>query len=400
MGSGLEVPYARWVEFRRELHQYPELSGEEKATAGRVISALEPLDLSLRTEIGGFGVVAELEGGQPGPTVAYRADMDALPIQELSDVPYRSRVPGVMHACGHDVHTAIGVGLAHALHARRDELIGTVRFIFQPAEEGIAAPGEVIGAAAMVLEGAIDGVDAALALHVAPDLENGCFGMSESNVAFATSDCIEIRLKGKTAHGAYPHHGVDTVLMGSAVVQALLALPGRLTSALDPCLLSICSFHAGSAHNILAGEAELKGTLRTFDDETRQNVIEAARRAVEQIAAAHGGSGSLHIKEGARAVHNDQTVCELIREQLARSAGCDRVVSVKPRIGAEDFAAFASEVPACFLFLGVKDPGDGSDNQLHTNRFDVDETCIPFAIGHLTEAVLGLSHEFNELSPD
>jgi amidohydrolase len=385
---------ARWIAFRRDLHQHPELSHAEARTAERVRRALAELPVALRTGVGGHGVVAELEGAKPGPTLAYRADMDALPIQELGDAAYRSQNPGVMHACGHDVHTTIGVALAEELARRRDELHGRVRFLFQPAEEAAPPPGGgAIGAEAMVQEGALEGVDAALALHCMPDLDVEHFGVP-AHAVWATNDAFEVRLEGRTAHAAYPHEGVDAVWMAAAVVQGLLALPARLPSPLEPCVLTVGMLQAGTAHNILAGEARLAGILRTFDEATRQKALAAMERLVTQLAAGHGGRAELTISTGALAVLNDPGLRARIQALLSESAGAARVRAHPPQMGAEDFSAFSTRVPGCYLFLGVANEAEGIRHPLHTPRFDVDERCIPFAVTHLADVLTRLGREW------
>jgi amidohydrolase len=394
----LEQRTARWIAFRRDLHQHPELSHTEARTAERVRSALAALPVSVRTGVAGHGVVAELEGARPGPTLAYRADMDALPIQELGEAAYRSVTPGVMHACGHDVHTAIGVALAEELARRREEVHGRVRFLFQPAEEATAPPGVAIGAEAMARAGALEGVDAALAVHCMPDLEVEHFGVP-ARAVWATSDAFDIRLEGRTAHAAYPHEGIDAVQMAAACVQALLALPARLTNPLEPCVLTVGLVQAGTAHNILAGEARLAGILRTFDEATRQRALAAMGRLVAELPAAFGGQGRISVSTGAVAVLNDPALRGRVEALLRETAGAARVRPHPPQMGAEDFSAFSTRVPGCYLFLGVANDAAGVRHPLHTPRFDVDERCIPFAVTHLANVLTRLGRDWSAPAP-
>jgi amidohydrolase len=381
------------VELRRTLHRHPELSGQEQRTAARVVEALSPLGFELRTDVAGHGIVADLVGQRPGPTLAYRADLDALPIEEDNDVPYRSTNPGVMHACGHDVHTTIAVGIARQLARHRDRLAGRIRFLFQPAEEAAPPPGEVVGAEKMVREGALDSVNAVVALHCHPKIEVGHFGYVTGTV-LAASDLFQIRLHGRSAHGAYPHEGIDTVQMAAAVIQGLLAIPARLTDAVSPCVLTVGSVKAGTAHNILAGEADLRGMLRTFEDRTRKIAIDAVHRVVEHTATAHNGRGEVDFVIGAHAVRNHSQLTDYLTDVLGRSTGSTNVVPRNPQMGAEDFSAFSRRVPGCYFFLGVRNEDRGITHMIHTPRFDVDEACIPFAVEHMSDALLTLGRDW------
>ena len=384
---------------RRDLHRHPELSGHEERTARTVVEALSALPLQLSTGIAGHGLIADLEGAKPGPLLAFRADMDALPIAEDSDADYRSAVEGVMHACGHDVHTTIGVGLARSLAASRDRLHGRVRFVFQPAEEAAAPPGEVIGAEAMARVGVLDGVDAILAVHCMPELPVGRWAVPDGTV-WATSDIFDIRLKGRQAHGAKPHQGVDAVQMAAAVIQAALALPARLTDPLQPCVLTVGSVQAGTSHNILAGDAKLTGILRTLDEHTRTTAQEALKRLVKQIASAHDGEGTVHFQLGANAVLNHDELTDRVRTTLHDLVGPEGLGERLPQMSAEDFSAFSNRVPGCYFFLGTRNEARGITYPIHSTRFDVDEACIPFAIQHLTNLFERLGRNWSPLEAE
>jgi amidohydrolase len=377
---------AELVKLRRAIHADPELSLSEERTAAKVLDAISSLGLEIRTDVAGHGIVADLKGAHPGPTLAYRADMDALPIDEANEVDYCSRNQGVMHACGHDVHTTIGVGVARQLAEMQSDLHGTVRFIFQPAEEAAAPPGQVIGAESMCREGAIDGVEAIFGLHVLPSLDAGHFATSGMAVC-ATSDIFDIRLHGAMSHGAYPHRGIDTVQMLAAIIPPLLAIPNRVTDALNACVLSIGRVRAGKVHNIIPGEAELSGILRTFEDNARQAAIEAIERIVSGTAAAFGGTGEVSFTVGAKAVVNHPDVERRVFEFFERSVGADALTIERPHLGAEDFSAYSRRIPACFFWLGVRNLERGIIHPVHTPRFDVDERCIPFAVHHISQLI-------------
>ncbi len=377
------------IALRRTLHQYPELSNHEAETAARVIEALRPLGLPIRDGIAGHGLLVDIEGAHPGPTLAYRADMDALPIQEEGPADYCSRNPGVMHACGHDVHTTIAVGVAHALAARRAELHGRVRIIFQPAEEAAAPPGQVIGAEAMARAGAVDGIDGIFALHCMPGLEVGRIGYCEQAV-WAASDLFWIRLFGATAHGAYPHQGIDAVQMAAATVSGLLAIPNRVADALSPCVVTVGRIQAGTAHNIIAGRAELDGIVRTVEESTRARVLEALHRIVEHTAAAFGGHHEIDTTLSAPAVRNDPRLQSRAVSWLAQHMGTEVVQPHRPQMGAEDFASFSNRVPGCYLLLGVRNETRGIIHDIHTPKFDVDEACIPLAVTHMSGLIAHL----------
>ncbi|MCA9561869.1 MAG: amidohydrolase [Myxococcales bacterium] len=375
------------VAFRRLLHSEPELSFEEAQTSARVEERLVSAGLAVERQRTGHGLCAVVEGAHPGPTLGFRADMDALPILETNEVPHASKNRGVMHACGHDVHTSIGVGLAEQLVRERENLHGRVKFIFQPEEEAAAPAGKAIGAEAMALEGAVDDVDAILALHVLPRLQVGRFGVSERAV-WAASDVFDITIKGSSAHGATPHQGRDAIRAACALADALYGLPGRETDANTACVLSIGQLHAGTAHNIIADRATISGILRTIDDPTRDLMLNAINRITKGVSAAYGAEAEIDIRLGAKAVHNDPSLREQVLSSL-RSNGAE-VDTVPSQMGAEDFSAFSSRVPGCYLYLGVGNIERGIVHDIHTPRFDVDEQCIGYAMSHIGKTLVDL----------
>lgn len=384
------------IAFRRDLHQHPELSLHEKRTASKVTEALTRLGLEAQRGVGGEGVVALIEGSQPGPVLLYRADIDALPIQEVEGRPYGSKNPGVMHACGHDVHTTIGIGVASELVGRRDELRGAVKMVFQPAEEASAPPGEVIGAEWMVRDGVLESpdVDAAFALHVMPELDVGWLAGTGGPV-WASSDVFEVVVKGQMAHAAFPHQGRDAVLAASQIVVALQQIVARELDPREPGVITVGSFHAGTAHNILAPEAVLKGTIRALSDDSRDLLLKRFAEVVHGVAAAHGCSATIQNVLSAALTANHPEL-----EQFALNQAADTGISIKsvrPQMGAEDFSAFSRRVPSSYLYLGVRNEARGITSPLHTPTFDVDERCIDLGVAAMTQALLRVGQRWPEL---
>lgn len=370
---------ARLSAIRRDLHRHPEPAFEERRTAGVISGIMTGLGWRVRTGVGGTGVVAVLKGARPGPCLGLRADMDALRLQEANCVPYRSVVPGIMHACGHDAHVAMLLGAAMLLTPRRRELGGSVKCLFQPAEE-IGA-----GAEAMIRDGALErpGVDAVIGLHVWSDLPFGAVGV-RSGPALAGSDSFTVTLRGRGGHGAMPHRAVDVLVAAHALYGVLQTL-ARTVDALQPKVLSICAFNGGSAHNVLPDEAVMKGTLRTFDPAVRRDMLAGIRRAVAGIARAHGVRGELSFPTHFPGVVNDPALAQYAAGR-ARALGL-RVVEVGLSTGSEDFAWYQKRVPGLFLRLGA---GRGrSIRAFHSSRFDLDDSLLPIGAGFLAECAIG-----------
>ena len=385
------------IAIRRDLHMHPELSHDEARTAGVVQDQLRGGPFDIRTGIAGHGVVADLSGPNPGPTLIYRADMDALPIQEADDREYASRNPGVMHACGHDVHTTVGIGVARVLASRRNELHGTVRFVFQPAEEAAPPPGQNIGAEKMVEEGVLDGVDAAFALHVMPLLDAGYIGFTGGPV-WAASDLFDIEVSGAMAHGAYPHEGRDPILAGSAIVQALQQIPSRIIDARDACVLSVCRVDAGSAYNIIPDRMVLQGLLRTLNETVRDEAMAHAKTVVESVAAAYGCSATLRFVRGTHLTANAPALEQFVGGVIATEHPEVGFTPFQSQMGAEDFAAFSRRVPGCYLFLGVRNEARGITHMIHTPRFDVDERAIGIGVRAMSDALVAAGQRWSEVS--
>jgi len=402
--------FAELVETRRELHQFPELSNQEERTARYVALQLKQLGLSVQTGIGGHGVVAMLEGTAPvkdsddaPPCVAIRADMDALPIMQAGDKPYRSENPGVMHACGHDVHVTCALGAARLLAKHRDQFAGSVKFIFQGAEEGMPVTYDKDwGAKLMVAQGTLENPrpSAIFALHCTPlasvahgpqaglDLpfEVGQIGFC-IGPASANSDRFRIVIRGQGAHGSAPQKGVDAIAVAAQAVQALQLIHSRQVSTFDPLVLTIGTIQGGARENIIAERVEMAGTVRTHDEQLRDRVIEKMHRALKGVTEAHGASYELLYRKGYPAIINDHALTERSTESLRRLWGEQRVVQTNPGMGGEDFSYFSREVPGFYFRLGVANVARGITAGVHTAEFDVDEECLRVGVESLAALV-------------
>jgi amidohydrolase len=378
------------VEIRRDFHQYPELSNREFRTSKQIAARLAELGIPTETGIARNGVLATIRGGRPGKTVMVRADIDALPIHETIDVPYRSKTDGVKHACGHDAHTTIGLATAELLWKRRAELAGTVHVIFQPAEEG-PPPGEKGGAPLMIAEGLLERTmpEAIFGLHSMPAHRAGQVGWTPG-AAMASSDTFRITVTGKQSHGAEPHRGIDPIVIGSQIVLALQTIDSRRIDPLQPVVVTIGMFNAGTRFNIVPDQAELHGTLRTLSAEVRAE----SRRLIETIssgvAQAAGGTATVAFQDDAPnpPLVNDQALGAFAERSLQRTLGEANVLRDPPRMIAEDFAHFAERVPSFFFFLGVGNPERGITANLHTAAFDIDEDALVVGATAMTNLVL------------
>lgn len=372
--KALQEDLIRW---RREIHQHPELGFQEFKTAELVAETLRSLGLRVRTNVGKTGVIGYLGEGQP--VVALRADMDALPIQEANDAPYASQVPGVMHACGHDAHTAILLGVATLL--RQEELPGQVRFLFQPAEEVSDEEGKS-GASRMIEDGAMEGVDAVLALHVNSDMPVGSIGIDGPYIS-AGVDTFYATLMGKGCHGAYPHRGVDPIFILGQVINAIHGIVSRRIDPVQPAVISIGSVHGGQAHNVIPGRVEISGTIRSMDEKVRRELFGELERALG-VARALGGDFELRIDEGFPASLNDPRIASLIRQVAIDLLGEDCLHPPEPGMGAEDFGLLANLAPGAMFGLGTK--LEGGRREAHSPTFDIDERALPIGAAILAEA--------------
>lgn len=390
----------RVTEIRHRLHENPELSNREHETAALVAEQLRSLGFDeVRTGVAHTGVVGVLRGGRPGPVVAVRADMDALPVTEATGLPFAStkratfngQDVGVMHACGHDIHVAVGLGTAAVLADLKAELAGTVLFLFQPAEEG-PPEGEEGGAPMMLAEGVfgelVGGLrpEAVFALHTMPELEVGEVGYT-SGPAMAASDTWRAVIRGRQSHGARPHQSVDPIVMASQTVLALQTIRSRNMNPLEPGVVTVGVLRGGERHNIIPAEVRLQGTVRTFDPAVQDMVERRMNEILDGTTRAGGGSYEMTYDRGVPVTVNDPALTERVAPTLARVVGPDRVHVLPPTTAAEDFAYFAREVPGFYYRLGTTAPG-GESGGLHTPTFIADDGAIPVGIRTMTALVL------------
>ncbi len=384
------------VEIRHTLHQHPELSNREEQTAALVADYLRKLGLEVQTGVAKHGVVALLKGGRPGPVVAVRADIDALPVTEETNLPFASKVRttylgqdvGVMHACGHDIHTAVQLGVASVLTALKAELPGTVKFIFQPAEEG-PPPGEAGGASLMVKEGVLQNPrpQAIFGLHAFSEMAVGDIGYSEGP-ALSAADTWEVKILGRQAHGARPELSIDPIVTAAQFVEALQTIRSRTFSGHEPGVVTIGTIHGGQRHNIIPAEVTLSGTIRTFRPET-STIAEARLRAIlKGVTEAAGATGEvLRYERGAPATINQPELTRATVPSLERAVGKAHVSQIPPAMGSEDFSYFANEVPGFFFRLGQVKPGTTSGDH-HTPTFLADDTSIPVGVRTMSLVIL------------
>ncbi len=361
---------------RRHLHAHPELGFKEVETAEFVARRLRALGLEVQTGVARTGVVALIRGEKPGKTVLLRADLDALPIQEENDVPYASRNQGVMHACGHDAHTAILLNAARVLVEHRDRLAGTVKLVFQPCEE--QAPG---GAVAMIAEGVLENpkVDAAFALHVSQDGPVGTVSTSDGPV-MAAADTFTLRLTGVGGHGAYPHQCIDPVVAAAQITLALQTIVSREVDPMQSAVITVGAIHAGNAPNIIPQTCTMTGTVRSFDEGVRRHLARRIEEVASGIAHALRLECVCHYSFGNPAVVNDPAMTALVFEAARGVVPVDRVLVEVPSMGAEDFSSFLERVPGSFFFLGTRNPDRNLVYGHHHPRFDMDESALPAGV--------------------
>jgi amidohydrolase len=364
---------------RRHLHRHPELSFQEHETAAYVAAHLREMGYTPKTGLGraGTGLIAVLEGSRPGPTLALRADMDALPVQELTDLPFRSMRDGVMHACGHDAHTAVLLGAARALMAAREEVPGRVVFLFQHAEE--SPPG---GALELIAAGALDGVEAVFGLHQGTDLNAGQMGFT-AGPRQASADMFTLTVRGRGGHGAFPHRAVDAVQVAALVVTALHEIVSRRVPPLQPAVLSIGSIHGGTAPNVIAHEVTLTGTVRALDAGVRDLMPAEIERVAHGVASAWGAEVALDYRHGYPVLVNDPTMTEVARRAAEIALGPENVVmGLPPVMAGEDFAYYLERVPGCLATLGAGTPGVGARGPSHSGTFVLDEGALPCGVAY------------------
>lgn len=365
------------VAWRRDLHRHPELSFQETRTAGVVAEALREMGVRVQTGVGKTGVVGYL--GEGSPVVALRADMDALPIQEINEVPYASCNPGVMHACGHDAHTAILLGVAKLLSEM--DLPGQVRFLFQPCEESSDDEGKS-GAERMIEDGAMEGVDVVMALHMDAIKPIGAVEL-EPGVNSAAVDTLYATILGQGCHGAYPHRGVDPVFIAAQVINAVHGIVSRRIDPFQPAVITIGSIHAGVAPNVIPQQVELSGTIRSHDPQVREQLADELERAFA-VSEALGGDYELTIQRGIPSVINHAQVTADMRQVVSDLYGADKLIAKTPGMGGEDFSEMANLAPGAMFHLGARLGEEGRRG--HSETYDLDEQALPIGVAILAEA--------------
>ena len=392
---------ARVVDWRRDLHQHPELGNRETRTAAKVAEHLRSLGLEPKTGIAHTGVTAVLKGGRPGPRIALRADMDALPVTEQTGLPfastatatYRGETTGVMHACGHDAHVAILMGVAEALVGMREQLAGEVLFVFQPAEEG-PPDGEDGGASMMLAEGVFRDFrpDAVFGLHVFSTLQAGQLGV-RGGPLMAASDRFAIKVTGRQTHGSRPWGGIDPIVAAADLIGSAQTIVSRRTNISElPAVVTFGAIKGGIRYNIIPDSVELVGTIRTFDENVRSDIFADLKNVAEHVAAAHGATVEAQVPDatGNPVTVNDPALTVRLLPSLQAVAGAGNVVETPLNMGAEDFAYYAREVPAMFFFVGAtapgKDPATAPSN--HSPQFDLDESALDLGLRAMLQVSL------------
>jgi amidohydrolase len=371
------------VRYRREVHRWPELGFQEVKTAERLLEILQGIEgLEIQTGVAVTGLVALLRGGKPGRTLLVRADMDGLPIQELHPCDYKSENPGVMHACGHDAHMAMQLGAIKLLAARRAELQGNVKFVFQPAEEG---PG---GAKPMIEAGVMENpkVDNAIGYHIWNNLPVGQIGVVEGP-CMANTDVFELEIQGRGGHGAMPHLSVDSIVVAAHVVTALQSIVSRNVSPLDRAVVTVGTVQAGDRHNIIAHTAKLSGTARSFTPEVGELLPERVRAIAEHTCAAFGAKCHLNYSNVYPATVNDAAVSREVVASAAKVVGAENVVPAQPSMGGEDMSYFLEAVPGCYFFIGSANKAKGIDVPHHHPAFTIDEDSLAIGTAVIVQVV-------------
>jgi amidohydrolase len=375
------------IALRRKLHQHPELAFEEHETARAIAEYLSAAGIEVRTGIGGTGVVGLLEGASAGRRIGVRSDIDALPVTEQSGVPFPSQVPGRMHACGHDAHTVIALGVAHVLSALRGKLSGGVKMIFQPAEETLS------GAAAMIADGVLENppMDVILGYHNWPLLQTGLVGY-HSSVVMASSDAFDITLKGKAGHAAHPHNGVDALVGAAQLITLLQTVVSREIAPAIPAVVTVGQIEGGTARNVIADRVVLRGTARTLDAGAAKQVEASVRRIVEGACASLRLEYEITWKRQAPILQNNGAILARVLASARDVLGPDKIVDLgAASMGSEDFAWFAERIPSAHLKIGSKI--DGLDTAIHRANYDCNELAIPIGVRTVTRAVVDLLAE-------
>lgn len=375
------------IRVRRDIHQHPELGYQESNTSKYVAARLDELGVAYKTGFAKTGIVAEITKGE-GPTVLVRADMDALPIQEETGLAFQSKIPGVMHACGHDTHTAMVLGAVKLL--KDADFNGTLRFMFQPAEEGnYDDPDGFSGAQRMIVEGVLDSVDAAIGLHQIPTMETGTIAITPGSV-LAAADFFEITVNGKSAHaGVSPDAGIDAVVIAAELILSLQTIVSRQVNPKDTAVVSVSTIEGGSAPNIVAEKVYLKGTIRALKESTRQTIVEAMQARCDAFAKMYKTSIDLQFYYSVPVTVNDMAISEIATLSAKKIFGGQRVLSDVSIMGGEDFAYIAQKVPSCFALLGTK-VLQGEAHPLHSPKMLVNEDALPMGSAYLAQTATEL----------
>ena len=364
------------INLRETIHMYPEDGFSEFTTSKIIIEELEKLGIKVQKNVAKTGVVGLIEGKYPGKTVLLRADMDALKIQEQADVEYKSKIDGMMHACGHDAHTAILLGSCKVLYDMRDELDVNVKFLFQPAEETVG------GAKLLIKDGCMENpkVDYTIGLHVMPHINTGMVELQYGSMN-ASTDTVSITIEGKQGHGAYPHQGVDAIVAAGHVICALQSIVSRNIDPVDSVVLSLGVINGGIKENVICPKVTLGGTLRTLNPDTRRYTKERIKEIVDFTCKGLGAKGSVDIEEGYAPLVNDNFVVDIVKENAINLLGKDNVVFRKhPSLGAEDFSFFLEHSKGAFYHLGCRNEEKNILSPLHTADFDIDEDCLEIGV--------------------
>lgn len=370
---------------RNRIHSHPELSEKEINTEKLIEDELDKLDIPYISDIGGHGVAATILGDSDQPAVGIRADIDALPIDEHTDTPYRSCCPGVMHACGHDIHTAILLGTARILAQLKNEIPGTVKLFFQPAEETVG------GAKPMIDEGCLDNpkVSDVLGIHVNPMLDTGTVQFSPDTVN-ATSTEFKVTLNGKGCHGAHPEGGIDTIVMACTIIDSIQTIVSRRVSPLEPALITVGQIHGGTKNNIVAGTTWFSGIIRALNEDTKKFIKESLKNMAEKMAESFGGTAEVEFADSYPALTNDEHLLKTVSSSLTDALGQERISTVFSKsMGADDFAYFCHSSKGLYFDIGCHRPGSPDYYPLHSDRFDPDPECIKTGI--IAEVIGALS---------
>jgi amidohydrolase len=371
------------IERRRDFHRHPELGFEETRTAGIVADTLKELGLDVTSGVAETGVVGLLKGAADSPVLLLRFDMDALPIQEQTGAEYASENPGKMHACGHDSHVAVGLSVAKLLAKRREQLQGTIKFVFQPAEEGGG------GAEKMVREGILEDPkpDYSMAMHVWNDKSVGWYALNPGPM-MAGAEIFSVRITGKGGHGASPHQSVDPIVAVAQMITALQTITSRNVNPLESAVVSVCKVEAGSAFNIIPQEANLSGTIRTFKPEVYETVETRFREIIAGVAGSMGCEAEISLERITFPVQNDPALVALMTEVVKEIDPDGIIDSTHQTMGSEDFSFMMQDIPGCFVMVGSANHEKGLDYGHHHPKFDIDEACLPYAVALMAQGAM------------